>query len=42
MLSVYELGMVWDRMKCYPAVNEWGWKDGSLSQKEALLSPGFG
>lgn len=42
MLSVYEIEMVYKWMKQYPAVNEWGWKDGPLSQKEALLNPSYG
>lgn len=42
MLSIYELKMVWEWMKNYPSVNEWGWKEGPLSQKEALLNPDAG
>ncbi len=42
MLTLKELELTWIWMRMYPSVHEWGWKDGALSQKEALASPGFG
>jgi len=42
MLTLDELWLVWRWMYSYPAVHEWGWKDGPLSQQQALASPGFG
>lgn len=42
MLTKDELHYVWQWMRNYPSVNEWGWKNGPLTQQEALVSPGYG
>ena len=42
MLTLSELDKIRWWMHQYPSVHEWGWKDGPLSQKQALASPGFG
>jgi hypothetical protein len=42
VIDLKELWLVWRWSNSYPSVHRWGWKDGPLSQKQALNNPEFG
>jgi hypothetical protein len=42
MLTQSELKVVANSSENYPLVFKWGWRDGPLSMKEAMVLPGYG